>query len=203
MIKIKAIIFDLGKVVFDLSFDRVFSSWAISSKRKMEGIKNKFKFDQLFENFEKSELSAEEFRQKIKTIGLKYNNQDFDNGWCNLYLDTYPDINNLLIQLKSSCRLVALTNTNAIHNTVWPIKYSDTLSHFEKIIISHDMQTRKPERKGYQIVLDYLKCKLEETIFLDDNLDNIQGAKELGINTILVTSTEQMKNDLQKYILIK
>ena len=204
MTEIKAVIFDLGKVIFDLSFDRVFHSWANSSNRHFEDIKNKFKFDQLFDNFEKSEISAEEFRNRIsKHLNLELTNEDFDNGWCDLYLDTYTGIDNLLIQLKGNCKLVALTNTNIIHNKVWRIKYADTLRHFEKIFSSHEIETRKPERKSYEMVLDYLKCKPAETIFLDDNLDNIQGAKELGIETILVTSTDQMKHDLEKYGLLK
>ncbi len=199
MTEFKALIFDLGKVVFDLSFDRVFQSWATSSNGQFKEIKRKFQFDELFEKFEKSEVSAQEFRTVIsKRLNLKLNDKDFDIAWCDLYLDTYDDIGNLLTKLKSNYKLVALTNTNIIHNKVWRVKYSDTLLNFEKIFSSHEIKTRKPESESYEIVLDYLKCKPTETIFLDDNLDNIRGAEKLGIITILVTSTEQMKQELKK-----
>lgn len=204
MTEFKALIFDLGKVVFDLSFDRVFQSWATSSSEQFEEIKSKFQFDQLFDKFEKNEVSAEEFRTSIsKRLNLKLNDTDFDNGWCDLYLDIYEDIDNLLTELKYNYKLVALTNTNIIHNKIWRVKYADILRHFEKIFSSHEIQTRKPESKSYQIVLDYLKCKPTETLFLDDNSDNIRGAEKLGIKTILVTSTEQMKHDLQKLVTLK
>ena len=200
----RALIFDLGKVVFDLSFDKVFQSWATLSNRQFEEIKSKFQFDQLFDKFEKNEISAAEFRITVsKRLNLKLIDEDFDKAWCNLYLDVYDDIDNLLTELKSNYKLVALTNTNVIHHKIWRVKYADTLRHFEKIFSSHEIETRKPERKSYEIVLDYLKCRPTETIFLDDNLDNIQGAKKLGIETILVSSTEQMKHDLQKYITLK
>ena len=42
----EAIIFDLGKVVFDLSFDRTFQFWATASGRELDDIKSKFKFDE-------------------------------------------------------------------------------------------------------------------------------------------------------------
>ncbi len=45
MNEIKAIIFDLGKVVFDLSFERVLLSWSQSSGKSVEAIKNDFEFD--------------------------------------------------------------------------------------------------------------------------------------------------------------
>jgi glucose-1-phosphatase len=204
MVEFKALIFDLGKVVFDLSFDRVFETWATSSNGQFEEIKSKFLFDQLFDKFEKNEVSAKEFRATIsKRLNLNLSDKDFDNGWCDLYLDIYNDIDDLLAELKSNYKLVALTNTNIIHNKVWRVKYADTLRQFEKIFASHEIETRKPERKSYEIVLDYLKCKPTETIFLDDNLDNIRGAEKLGIATVFVTSTEQMKNELQKYGVLK
>jgi glucose-1-phosphatase len=203
MAKYQSIIFDLGKVVFDLSFDRVFKFWAIASDKHFEDIKSKFVFDEVFDKFEKNEIPADQFRATIsQRLDLKLNDEDFDKGWCDLYLDPYNDIDVLLNKLKRSYKLVALTNTNIIHNKIWPLKYFDTLQHFEKIFCSHEMATRKPEKKAYKIVLDYLGCKPTETIFLDDNTDNITGAKDLGIATILVTSNEQMKNELHTHGLL-
>jgi len=198
MTAIKAIIFDLGKVIFDLSFDRVYQSWANSSGREFEEIKSQFGFDDMFNKFEKNEISSMQFRRAIlKKLDIELSDEDFDKGWCNLYLDKYPDIDDLLIRLKTKYKLVALTNTNAIHNDAWRIKYADTLDHFEKIFSSHELTTRKPESKIFQIVLDYLDLNPEQTLFLDDNIDNINGAKGIGISTILVMSNQQMKKDLK------
>lgn len=204
MTEFKALIFDLGKVVFDLSFNRVFHSWANYSGRQFDDIKSKFQFDLFFDKFEKNEVSAQEFRANVlKRLNLKLTDEDFDNGWCNLYLDIYEDMDNLLTELKSNYKVVALTNTNVIHHKIWRVKYVETLRHFQKIFSSYEIETRKPERESYQIVLDYLKCKPAETIFLDDNLENIAGAKNLGITTVLVTSTEQMKHCLQEFGTLK
>jgi HAD superfamily hydrolase (TIGR01509 family) len=64
------------------------------------------------------------------------------------------------------------------------------------------MQTRKPEKEAYQIVLNHFKVQPSETLFLDDNAENIAGAKKLGIRTILVTTQEQMYSDLRTLDLI-
>lgn len=196
----KALIFDLGKVIFDLSFDRVFQFWANASGNNFDTIKNKFEFDELFEQFERNTIRAADFRAVIsQRLGLELMNADFDKGWCDLYLDVYEGIDHMLTKLKNNYRLVALTNTNIIHNNTWRSKYAGTLKHFEQIYSSHEMGTRKPEKQAYETVLNYLQCNPAEAIFLDDNPDNTDGAKKLGIATILVTSTEQMKNDLRKY----
>lgn len=195
----KALIFDLGKVVFDLSFDRVFQSWASSSGKSFDEIKYRFAFDLLFEQSERNEVSLEQFRKAVmQRLDISLPDAGFDAGWCDLYLDAYPGIDALLINLKPHYRLVALTNTNAIHEPVWRQRYASLLSHFEKIFTSHEMGTRKPEALSYKLVLDFLECSADEVLFLDDKEENTRGAEELGISTILVTSFEQMKNELRR-----
>ena len=194
----KAVIFDLGKVVFDLSFDKVFQFWACAAAKPFAEIKSGFQFDSVFDEFEKDEITPTAFRAEISSrLGLTLSDQAFDEGWCDLYLDTYYGIDPLLVNLKQKYQLVALTNTNVIHSKVWNIKYTDTLRHFQKIFSSYELKERKPDAKAYQIVLDYLQVESQHVVFLDDNIDNINGAKKLGIKTILVTSIEQMTAELQ------
>lgn len=198
--QLQAIIFDLGKVVFDLSFDRVFQFWATASGKSFDHIKNRFRFDELSDQFERGDISAEQFRSEVSNrIEVKLSDEEFDKGWCDLYLDAYNGIDNLLAGLQKNFRLVALTNTNSIHEHVWKVKYAGTLHYFEKIFSSHEIRTRKPESKAYQVVLDYLHLKPQQTIFLDDNIDNIKGAEQLGIATICVSSQQQMIDELLPY----
>lgn len=193
----KAIIFDLGKVIFDVSFDKAFELWAKNSNRQLDEIKSIFRFDYLYEKFERDEITSSEFRKSLlQRLDISLSDKLFDDGWCNIYLDIFPEIDNLLVKLKQNYRIVALTNTNKIHETVWKVKYNTTLQHFEKVFTSSDIKTRKPEEQSFQIVLDYLQLQPHETILIDDNEDNTKGADRLGIKSILVSSTKQMINDL-------
>ena len=194
----RAVIFDLGKVVFDLSFDRVFQFWALASGRPYAKIKSRFQFDNIFEQFEKDEITSKKFRTKVsQRLGLTLTDKTFDEGWCNLYLDTYHGVDEVLASLKHKYQLIALTNTNSIHSAVWNIKYTHTLRHFQKIFSSHQIRERKPDAKAYQIVLDYLQVKPQQAVFIDDSIDNTEAAEKLGIKAILVTSTKQMTAELQ------
>ncbi|MGI4968071.1 MAG: hypothetical protein ACRYGH_03905 [Janthinobacterium lividum] len=98
----KALIFDLGKVIFDLSFDNVFHCWATASGQQADALKSKFQFDALFDEFEKGEVSNEKFRTEIsRRLDLTLTDQVFDEGWCALYLDAYEGIDELLVSLKN------------------------------------------------------------------------------------------------------
>jgi len=198
---IKAIIFDLGKVIFDTSFDRCFDFWASASGKTFESIKNKFSFDSIYENFERSDITPSQFRKQMcEKLDLQISDELFDKGWCNLYLDVYPGIHELLSELKQNYRLIALSNTNCIHENVWKIRYAEILRHFENVFSSHHINTRKPEKESYFMVLEHCKLTPSEVIFLDDNADNIVGAQKAQINSILVTSTEQMILELHQQL---
>lgn len=197
----KALIFDLGKVVFDLSFDNVFQYWAAASGQQAEDIKRKFQFDGLFDEFERGEVSDEDFRAEIsRRLRLKLANDVFDAGWCALYLDVYDGINALLSRLKKHYQLVALTNTNSIHARVWKTRYQQSLDYFDNVFCSHELKARKPEKQAYQSVLDYLSVEPSQTVFLDDSSLNIAGAAQLGIQTILVKTPQQMQTDLRNLL---
>jgi epoxide hydrolase-like predicted phosphatase len=193
----KALIFDLGKVVFDLSFERVFQSWAKASNGQADELKARFQFDDLFDQFEKAAITPQHFRRELSNkLGFTLSDHKFDAGWCDLYLATYPGIDALLARLKRQYQLVALTNTNCIHSPVWKRKYADTLRYFDHVFSSHELQARKPEATAYYRVLNYLQVQPAEAVFLDDSLDNIKGANQLGLKTILVTSYDQMSAEL-------
>jgi epoxide hydrolase-like predicted phosphatase len=197
----EALIFDLGKVVFDLSFDKVLQFWASASGQQVDAIKGRFQFDEFFNEFERGEVSDKEFRAEIsRRLSLRLTDKVFDEGWCALYLNAYAGIDKLLSSLKGQYRLVALTNTNSIHEQVWKKRYHETLSHFDKVFCSHELKTRKPEKQAYQSVLDYLGVEPQRTIFLDDSDANTAGAARLGIKTILVESQQQMRTDLRKVL---
>lgn len=200
----KALIFDLGKVVFDLSFDRVFHAWAKASNKPADELKAAFQFDELFDQFEKAAVTPQHFRGELsKRLGLALTDHAFDAGWCGLYLATYSGIDGLLAQLKKQYQLVALTNTNCIHGPVWQLKYADTLRYFDRVFSSHELRARKPEAAAYHHVLDYLQVQPAEAIFLDDNQANVKGAAQLGLKTIWVTSYDQMTAALRSLDVLK
>ena len=61
------------------------------------------------------------------------------------------------------------------HHTFWDA--------FNGVVISGDIQLMKPEPEIFKHLLDAFKLRPEETVFIDDVLANIDGAKKLGLHT--------------------
>jgi glucose-1-phosphatase len=194
----KALVFDLGKVVFDLSFDRVFHAWATAANAPHDALQSTFRFDALFDQFERNEITPAAFRAAVcARLGVTLTDPQFDQGWSALYLDVYPGVEALLARLHQRYRLVALTNTNALHHRVWPAKYAAVLRHFERVFCSHELGARKPEAEAYRPVLDHLQVAPHQIVFLDDSSNNVRGAEHLGLHGIVVTSCAQMSAALR------
>lgn len=203
MSQYKALIFDLGNVVFNVDFNLIYKYWSEHSGVPIDKIKKYFEQDKNFDKLERGDISEEEYRNITeKNLEMNLSDEDFDKGLSNLYLDETEGINSLLKELKKNYTIIALSNTNGIHEKVWRVKYKDTMDQFEKIFRSHKMNTRKPELAPYLTALSYLKLKPQEVIFLDDKEENIEPAKQLGIKTITVKSPAQMRFELKQLVKI-
>jgi putative hydrolase of the HAD superfamily len=121
-----------------------------------------------------------------------------DAAWNAMLLDIPREKYQLLTKLKSRYRVFLLSNTNNIHlQAVNKIVSNDTgqkgLGHyFHKDYYSHLMNMRKPDPEIFLHVLTENNLMPAETIFLDDNIQNIDGAKSLDIQTAHITSPESV-----------
>jgi len=70
--------------------------------------------------------------------------------------------------------------------------------HFKEIIISGEVGHIKPEPKIFEIALERLESKPQETIFIDDNLNNCEAANQLGITSIQFIGCMQLKDSLKE-----
>ena len=80
------------------------------------------------------------------------------------------------------------------------IKINKVMSNFDLIFESRKIGIRKPEKAIYQLALDNLDVKADETIFLDDLGVNLKPARNMGITTIKVTSSETAIKELEKLV---
>ena len=68
---------------------------------------------------------------------------------------------------------------------------------FDDMIISAEVGLAKPDRRIYQLALDRLGVEAEQTIFIDDFDENIQGARDLGIHGIHFQGPQSVMEELK------
>ena len=90
--------------------------------------------------------------------------------------------------LAKKYRLFLLSNTNEIHVTAFSaymqntFGFSDFSGHFEKAYYSCRIGKRKPDAEAFLHVLEENNLRAEETLFIDDSKQHVEGAAKDGIH---------------------
>ncbi|MCB0717039.1 MAG: HAD family phosphatase [Bacteroidetes bacterium] len=92
-------------------------------------------------------------------------------------------------------KLLALTNWSAETFPVAEERY-DFLQWFEGIAVSGREKTRKPFPDFFRILFDRFGADPQSSVFIDDNLRNVEAGRELGMKGIRFESADQLRADL-------
>lgn len=67
---------------------------------------------------------------------------------------------------------------------------------FDALVWSFQHGIVKPDEAIYQLIVEKVGVKPEEILFLDDRLENIEGAERIGIHGLQFSTVEQLRKDL-------
>lgn len=198
--KVKNLIFDLGGVIIDLSPARTVDAFTALSGVGPDDVRRAYLTEPEFFAYERGEISDMEFRTAVQRIlSFKTTVHEFDRAWNAMLVDLPKAKLSLLDSLRSKFRVTLLSNTNNIHlefvNREMLPKVSDRAvldEYFHVAYYSHLVGKRKPEPIIFQQVLEENGFVPQETVFLDDNTENIQSAARLGIQTFLVKHPDEV-----------
>ena len=73
-------------------------------------------------------------------------------------------------------------------------------SAFDEIIISCEVCLIKPDPEIFNLMLDRLGVRADESVFIDDRIKNIDGAKKMGFHTIFYTNKGQAMEELARIL---
>ncbi|MFV0344852.1 MAG: HAD family hydrolase [Bacteroidales bacterium] len=202
--RIKNIIFDLGGILLELYPERTIAEFEHLGISRKIGSKAHSYSDQVFTDFERGKISAEEFIFQIKEISDKtLSKEQIINAW-NAMLHDFPQAHvNLLQQLRNQgYNLYLLSNTNELHvnafESLFYNKFSfDIKTLFDKALYSNEIGHRKPHKETFQAVLHILDILPHDTLMIDDSLANIEGAKAAGLETLYIETNNDILDALR------
>ena len=199
--KITTIIFDLGGVLVDWNPEYVYQKFFNNDEQKvnwfLENVCNSdwnIKQDEgrIIEEAVTEKIS--EFPEFEVAIRLYY------YEWPNMFSGTITENVTLFQQLKKSgnYKIYALTNWSA---EKWDkaLELFPFFNNFDGVVVSGKEKTRKPYPEIYNILLNRFQINPTNSIFIDDNLDNVKTASSLGIQSLHYIPSIKLKNELIKF----
>jgi putative hydrolase of the HAD superfamily len=186
--QIKNIVFDFGGVLMDLDFENCLDGFRTAGFKDVDQYTSVYQGESFFKDFETGMISADQFRQKIKSrIDQPLTDEEVDALWLRMLKYIPAEKIDLLLELRQHYMVYLLSNTNEIH---W--QYVSTLKYgrrrfrirdfFEQMFLSFEMKMAKPDTRIFERMMHEANILPEETLFIDDSAANCHAAASLGIH---------------------
>ena len=199
--KIKAIIFDMGGVILRTCDETPRKELAEELGVSLEWLKHEVFFSDSAIRSEEGYLDKYEHWQiilKKLRVSDANNPKKYDEKfWSGDFLDN--SLVEYFSELKKTYRLGLISNAfkgarDRIEN------HYQFMQYFDYSVFSYEIHLRKPDAKIYLHACHQLRVKPAQSVFVDDMLVNVEGARAAGLFAIHYQDKDQLEIELSKII---
>lgn len=179
--KITTILFDMYGVIIEQSKGK-FIPYTFKSfdESEHERLTKQFRQDKLFLKAGNGEIDSDTFLSLLGFKDTQYHMKDYIENYLTLDAGFKP----FAKEFVEKYDFVLLSNDVAAWSE-YLTEYHDMNRYFKEKIVSGDVKCRKPDKKIYELALEMSGKRPEECIFIDNKVENLLVAQELGIYPIL------------------
>ena len=190
--EIDAVIFDLGGVFIHIDYEATIRDFKKLGFLNAENLYSQKEQAFLFQQYEIGKISTPYFINKLLDKSeSKLSPNQIVHAWNAMLGEFEKGSIHVLRGLIGKKRLFMLSNTNELHWEIVQRKWNqiDTVPlsfYFEKIHLSHELGMRKPDVSTFEKVCKIHNLSPSNTLFIDDSIQHILGAKEAGLRTFFL-----------------
>lgn len=195
------LIFDFGNVVAFFDYTRACES--LGPKVGLTGeaflrLVRERGLTPLLQAYERGAIPSEQFSKSVCALaGLDVPYDEFAKAWSDIFWLNEP-VADLVRALKADgYTLVLGSNTNALHAARFQGQFAETLAHFDRLVLSHEVGHIKPSADFYLACASAAGAKPDECVFIDDMPENVEGANAAGLTGVLFRDALSLVRDLR------
>lgn len=187
---IKAVVFDMGGVIFRLNVPRCINNFKTKAGfMDIEDFINIYQQQGFIGEFEAGKIDEEGFYANCLAHSRPgTSRQTISDCFCSLLDGTNEDAVELIRSIRGKYRLFLLSNNNPISLALLGEELAKKGlpidENFEKKFCSFQLKMQKPGKEIYLKAIEGIGCDPSEILFIDDSPANLQTARELGIKTL-------------------
>jgi len=202
---IRNLLFDLGGVIFDLkrsACEEAFRQLGLQDTGKFFG---EYGQKGPFMEIEEGKISPAQFHDYVRGIigRVDLTDSEIDSAFMKFLVGIPVERLHCLQSLRRNYGVYMLSNTNSI---MWNDKIASEFKkdglevgdYFDGIVTSFEAKALKPNADIFRYAVSHLGIKPEETLFLDDSIDNIKAACELGFHGMHIKPGDEFCDELAK-----
>jgi len=198
---IENIIFDFGGVILDIDPQLTINELVNLGYPDAEKLKSKDFYQQVIRKFEKGIFTPDIFRAKLREfLQMELSDQQIDDAWNALLFDIPRERIEIIERIKHNYPIFLLSNSNEIHYDLYVrdlqlrFGYHEFDTLFNKAYFSFDLHLCKPDLEIYEFVINQEGIRPDKTLFIDDRIENIEGARKVGLKTYHLERPELLRD---------
>ena len=177
---IQTIIFDFGNVVGFFDHQRAVARLAAFTDVPPMELALLLYGSPIEHDYEVGKLSTAEYVREAKLNGrLSCTDAEFLDCFNDIFWPN-AEVCALIPRLKPRYRVILASNTNEAHFGRYTADFADTLKHFDHLIASHLVNSRKPHANFFAAAQRHTQAPPAGCVFVDDLPVNIEAAGRLG-----------------------
>lgn len=144
--------------------------------------------------FEEGMITVDEFCSSVRrTLNVKLSDDVICDIWNTLIVAMPKENISILKMAREHYKTFLLSNSDVVNATYFAdslklsMGFDVMTSCFDEAFFSHSLKARKPSAEAFGRIIDLHHLKVEETLFIDDTLRHIEGARALGLHTLHLT----------------
>ena len=193
----RAVVFDVGRVLVDFSFNS-FQAFLLERGAAISTKPEFYEKTNLYD-FERGEISGDDFLTATRNLlTIETSKDEIKTAWVNIF----SPINEMLEfckEISKKSKTYILSNTNILHWEYLNDTY-DLNSLTLHPITSFEEREMKPDQKIYESLEKKALLEPKNIFFIDDLKENIQAAKDRGWNGIVHKKTSETKDQVLQFL---
>jgi glucose-1-phosphatase len=195
---IRVVLFDVGGVLVELTGVPALRAWTDNRLSEESAIWAAWLGSPTVRAFETGRITPMEFANRlIVEMQLSIGPDDLLDAFSQWPKALNPGVKELLNRIGPEYVRATLCNTNVLH---WPrfllMGIEDAFHHH---FASHLLGTLKPDREAFEHVVARFKCEPSHVLFLDDLPQNVQAAKDAGLNAAVARGVHDAERVLVEF----
>jgi putative hydrolase of the HAD superfamily len=176
-------LFDMSGVLINTNLDKLKAKVSETSRLPLNQINNFWKNDKYIES-ELGKISSKEYYEFYShKIGLSWTYESWINEWSNIFSYNKNGFKLFNYLIKKDYDVYILSNLAEYHKIAVEHKFSGFWNLSKANFLSYEMNLLKPDPEIYNSVCRQLKKLPKDIFYIDDVLENVSSAINIGINS--------------------
>jgi putative hydrolase of the HAD superfamily len=202
-VKINTIFLDIGMVLVGLNYEPALQTLSDLNGLPADEITHRLENHSGIRDYEKGLLTTEEFFEQLTDLlGIDASLEMFKGIWTSVLVVDGEGSQDLLSselfqQLRRNYRVIALSNTNEMQFS-YLSRIHPLITQFDDYVLSYQVGHLKPDPEIYRVALQKSGALPEESLFVDDLVENIKVAEQIGMTGVVFKGEPQLIEDLEE-----